>query len=82
VLSLLASLVLLGWLYGAWVMAYFGEGPGQWVLAVVGVSLALCAILLGFGPHARTYRTLVAVAVGCAVVWGGWWLLAVNQAVF
>jgi hypothetical protein len=48
------------------------QWTGQFALAATGALLAIIALALGFTTHTRAYRTLLAMSVGCALVWAAW----------
>jgi len=45
---------------------------GQLVLSVLGGSLGVVALTLGFTSRRRAYKPLLALSAGCAILWIGW----------
>jgi glycerol uptake facilitator-like aquaporin len=85
VISVVIGAVVAAWLFLAWVLFAFecgdncGRGqaeswkyPGQFVLAAAGSLFAVWALVLSFKRRERAYHALVALSVGCAVIWAGW----------
>jgi heme A synthase len=85
-LSLAAGCALVSWVFGSmWIAALkcdemcstdddlsSWEWNGQLVFAVLGALVGAVALTLGFTPHRRVYRALLALSISCAVCWYGW----------
>jgi len=78
ILSFAVGAVLLVWLWAGWAVAYLSgddwKYTAQFALAILGSSLAVWTLVLGFRRRERAYHVLVALSVGCAVIWTGWFM--------